>query len=91
MRESISPFVLDGQLTIPRSRSADIANERLPEFEPSGSAMVFPTPSMHFPGRRLSGDLEEMDGGVVERLAERIASGRNPTARPKSLKRYETT
>lgn len=34
---------------------------------------------------------DEGDGGVVERLAERIASGRKPTGRPRPLKRHETT
>ncbi|EPS97146.1 hypothetical protein FOMPIDRAFT_1166816 [Fomitopsis schrenkii] len=30
------------------------------------------------------------DGGVVERLAERIARGRRPSGRPRGLKRFET-
>ncbi|KZT64671.1 Metallo-dependent phosphatase [Daedalea quercina L-15889] len=30
------------------------------------------------------------DGGVVERLAERIARGRRPNGRPRGLKRFET-
>ncbi|KAF9450401.1 Metallo-dependent phosphatase [Macrolepiota fuliginosa MF-IS2] len=32
----------------------------------------------------------EGEGGVVERLAERIARGRNPTGRPAALKRHDT-
>lgn len=35
-------------------------------------------------------DDEEGDGGVVERLAERIARGRRVTGRPRPLKRFET-
>jgi serine/threonine-protein phosphatase 2B catalytic subunit len=78
-----------------------MANERLPEFEPSTSAVSFPTPSMHIHGRRTSGDAENMDilirktlddeEGDVARLAERIASGRKPLGRPKGLQRFETT
>ncbi|THH18145.1 hypothetical protein EW146_g2790 [Bondarzewia mesenterica] len=34
---------------------------------------------------------DDGDGGVVERLAERIARGRKPTGRPRPLKRHETT
>ncbi|KAI0916645.1 hypothetical protein AcV5_003073 [Taiwanofungus camphoratus] len=30
------------------------------------------------------------DGGLVEKLAERIARGRRPTGRPRALKRFET-
>ena len=67
-----------------------MVNERLPEFDPpaAGSVIAFPTPSMHVPGRRLSGDMgdEEERDGDMERLAERIASGR----RPNSLKRHPT-
>jgi serine/threonine-protein phosphatase 2B catalytic subunit len=33
---------------------------------------------------------DEGDGGVVERLAERIARGRRVTGRPQPLKRFET-
>ena len=39
--------------------------------------------------RRTLNDDEE--GGVVERLAERIARGRKPTGKPRPLKRHETT
>jgi len=39
-------------------------------------------------GRRWKED--EGDGGVVERLAERIARGRRVTGRPQPLKRFET-
>ncbi|KAI0317847.1 Metallo-dependent phosphatase [Amylostereum chailletii] len=34
---------------------------------------------------------DEEDGGVVERLAERISRGRKATGRPRPLKRHETT
>jgi len=33
---------------------------------------------------------EEGDGGVVERLADKIAMGRRVTGRPRALKRFET-
>jgi serine/threonine-protein phosphatase 2B catalytic subunit len=33
---------------------------------------------------------DDEGGGVVERLAERIARGRKPTGKPHPLKRYET-
>lgn len=39
--------------------------------------------------RRTLNDDDE--GGVVERLAERIARGRKPTGKPRPLKRHETT
>lgn len=33
---------------------------------------------------------DDAEGGVVERLAERIARGRKTTGRPRALKRHET-
>lgn len=86
-------------------RRSDEANERLPEFNPNASATIFPVPSMRISGRRNSGDGDGMnmevlikktleededDGGVVERLADRIARGRRVTGRPRALKRHET-
>jgi serine/threonine-protein phosphatase 2B catalytic subunit len=85
------------------SRRSDSLNERLPQFAPEGSPTMFPVPSMRVPGR--SGEVEGMnmellikktleeeeeDGGIVERLADRIARGRRVTGRPAPLKRYET-
>ena len=76
-------------------------NERLPDVDPSPSNFpIVPAPSM----RRGSGDnhidtedlirgvLEEEggDGGVVERIADKIARGRRVTGRPSALKRHET-
>jgi len=91
---------------IPTSRRSDIANERLPEFDPSASPGVFPTPSMRVLSRRGSGDTENMEvlikrtleenddeyeeGGLVEKLADKIAKGRRVTGRPRGLKRHET-
>lgn len=85
------------------ARHADIANERLPHFIPPGMPHV-PAPSMRLPrlGEDGEGDGQNMeglirraleeegleDGGVVERIAERIARGK-PT-RPKGLRRFET-
>lgn len=81
-------------------RLSDIANERLPHFEPADETFpVIPAPSM----RRIEGSSveelirraleedEEGEKGVVERIADRIASGRMPTGRPTPLKRFETT
>ncbi|GBE84489.1 Metallo-dependent phosphatase-like protein [Sparassis latifolia] len=88
------------------ARQSDIANERLPKFDyRSSSTLPFvPVPSMRLPGLPEDGDrgnlealirgaLEEEglgDGGVVERLADRIARGRRSAGRPRALKRYET-
>ncbi|KIK81582.1 hypothetical protein PAXRUDRAFT_832749 [Paxillus rubicundulus Ve08.2h10] len=86
------------------ARRSDIANERLPMFQPAdeNDFPVIPAPSMR---RRGSGDVdgisteelirraleEDEEGDMVKRLADRIARGRNPTGRPMPLKRYETT
>ena len=60
--------------------------------------VVFPTPSMRVTTRRgTDGDLnmedlikktmeDEEEGGIVEKLAKRIARGRKPTGRPSALK-----
>ncbi|KAF9559982.1 Metallo-dependent phosphatase [Agrocybe pediades] len=82
------------------ARRSDIANERLPEF--SEPRPMFPAPSTR--SSRLSHDglnmedllkqtLEEDDdeGGLVEKLADKIARGRSATGRPGALKRFETT
>jgi serine/threonine-protein phosphatase 2B catalytic subunit len=73
-------------------------NERLPEFNPNIAPTVFSGPSM----RRGSTDsgmellikktLEEEgdEGGVVERIAEKLARGRRITERPSALKRHGT-
>ena len=86
------------------ARHADIANERLPQFTPPAVPLV-PAPSMRLPRLAEDGDaegagmeglirraLEEEglgDGGMAERLADRIARGKR-SARPRGLKRYET-
>ncbi|KAF8066941.1 Metallo-dependent phosphatase-like protein [Lyophyllum atratum] len=81
------------------ARRVDMLNERLPEFNVDAAPTMFPVPSM----RRGSADSdgmtmeylikktleEEEEGGVVERLAERIARGRSP-ARPSALRRHGT-
>lgn len=87
------------------SRRSDIVNERLPQFQaPSEAPVMFPTPSMR-PHRRGSAEGEELnmeylikktleedidEGGLVERLADRIARGRNAAGRPSPLKRFGT-
>lgn len=84
-------------------RRSDIANERLPDFDPQ-KPTIFPVPSMRLSSRQGSGDSdsmdmeflikrtleEEEDGGIVERLADKIARGRMVTGRPQALKRHET-
>lgn len=85
------------------ARHADIANERLPHFTPHDVPLV-PAPSMRLPrlGEEGEADVPSMeglirraleeegleDGGVVERIAERIARGK--PSRPRGLKRFET-
>ena len=87
------------------SRRSDIANERLPEFDAHQRPTIFPVPSMRSPARRSTAedgmDMEDLikrtleedadDGGVVERLAEKIARGRSAASRPTGLKRHGTT
>jgi len=89
----------------PNSRRSDIANERLPEFDAHQRPTIFPVPSMRSPARRSTAedgmDMEDLikrtleedadDGGVVERLAEKIARGRSTVSRPSGLKRHGTT
>ncbi|KDQ55506.1 hypothetical protein JAAARDRAFT_195874 [Jaapia argillacea MUCL 33604] len=78
------------------ARRVDMVNERLPEFSPTAFPLV-PVPSMR-PQRTDNMEIlikrvleeDEGDGGVVERVAERIARGRKPTGRPRALKRHET-
>lgn len=69
-------------------------------------AIMFPVPSMRVPARQGTGESEGLnveylikktleegtdeDGGIVERLADRIARGRAVTGRPRALKRFET-
>lgn len=79
-------------------RRLDMQNERLPEFNPDIPQMMFSGPSM----RRGSSDsgmellikktLEEEgdEGGVVERIAEKIARGRRIAERPSALRRHGT-
>ncbi|KJA22481.1 hypothetical protein HYPSUDRAFT_139171 [Hypholoma sublateritium FD-334 SS-4] len=84
------------------ARRSDINNERLPEFD-THRPTIFPVPSMRNTSRRSSADgmdmedlikrtLDEDDdeGGVVEKLAERIARGRSVASRPGGLKRHGT-
>jgi len=78
------------------SRRSDMGNERLPKFDPVNSKDPLVTaPSMRQENMEelIKKAMEEdKDGdGVVERLADRIARGRKPQARPRALKRYETT
>ncbi|KNZ76531.1 Serine/threonine-protein phosphatase 2B catalytic subunit [Termitomyces sp. J132] len=85
------------------ARRIDLQNERLPEFTvPSPTATMFPVSSM----RRASMDAEGMtmeymikktleaegddEGGVVEKIADRIARGRRMTSPPSGLKRHGT-
>ncbi|KAI6032681.1 Metallo-dependent phosphatase [Pisolithus orientalis] len=90
--------------TFADARQSDLANERLPRFEPADEGFpVIPAPSMR---RYVTGDFEGVgrddlirhmleeesgEGGMVERIADRIARGRMPTGLPRPLKRFETT
>lgn len=89
------------------ARHADIVNERLPQFTPSG--MGLPAPSMWVPrlaaaneGEVDSANMsmesyirrvleEEVDGDTAERIAEKISRGTTGSLRPRGLKRFETT
>lgn len=91
--------------TFDDARHADIANERLPHFQQSQIPLVpapsMRLPRLSGEDGQTEGPaleglirkaLEEeglSDGGVVERLAERIARG--TPSRPRGLKRFETT
>lgn len=86
------------------ARHADIANERLPQFtQPEIPLVPAPSmrlarlaeegsehdaSNMESLIRRALEEEGLSDGGVVERLAERIARGK--PSRPKGLKRFET-
>jgi serine/threonine-protein phosphatase 2B catalytic subunit len=95
---SLLSFIFPINLSLLCRRRLDIQNERLPEFNPDIAPTMFSGPSM----RRGSTDsgmellikktLEEEgeEGGVVERIAEKIARGRRITERPAALKRHGT-
>jgi len=78
------------------ARRFDIANERLPEFDPAASPGIFPSPStrprmgMEALIRQTLEDDNVDEGGLVDRIAEQIARERAPQGRPRPLKRYET-
>ena len=87
--------------TIIYSRRSDLANERLPDFE-TARPTIFPVPSMRLTSRKDSENMDmeylikrtldedgDDEGGIVEKLAEKIARGRSITAKP-SLKRHDT-
>jgi serine/threonine-protein phosphatase 2B catalytic subunit len=89
------------------ARKVDMANERLPQFEPTSMPGIFPSPSMRIGGRAdLDENVESLirktlreesqegvnEDDLVERVAERLAKGRSLTApRPSALKRHGTT
>jgi len=78
------------------ARRSDMGNERLPEFDASGSKdLLMTAPSMRQENMEelIKKALEEEDDGdsVVERLADSIARHRKPQGRPRALKRFETT
>jgi len=82
------------------ARRSDLLNERIPETDPDAQSdfPLVPVPSMRRGDSTMDMEVlirrtleeEEGDGGVVERLAERIARGRRVTGRPRALKRFET-
>jgi len=101
MRKFYLLLPLGFMLKLIHSRRVDLANERLPEFDPQRPTM-YPVPSMRMATRRSSDgvDMEELikrtleeeggEGSAVELLAERIARGRSVTSRPSGLKRHGT-
>ncbi|KAG5638516.1 3',5'-cyclic-nucleotide phosphodiesterase (PDEase) (3':5'-CNP) [Sphagnurus paluster] len=83
------------------ARRVDMLNERLPEFNVDAAPATFPVPSMRRGSAESEGITmeslikktleEEEQGGVVERIADRIARGRVTASRPTGLKRHGTT
>ncbi|KAH6904161.1 serine/threonine-protein phosphatase 2B catalytic subunit [Coprinopsis sp. MPI-PUGE-AT-0042] len=80
------------------ARAVDMANERLPQFEPTSTPGIFPSPSMRIGGRvdldenvetliRNALRDERQDGvnedDLVERVAERLAKGRSLAPGPR--------
>ncbi|KAI0047889.1 Metallo-dependent phosphatase [Auriscalpium vulgare] len=71
-------------------------NEPSAEGDEDNSERASPAPPGGWPGFgmeeliRRTLEEDDADGGVVERLAERIARGRKATGRPRALKRHET-
>ena len=74
------------------ARAVDMANERLPQFEPTSAPGMFPAPSMKIGGRvDIDENVEtlirktlrderqegETEDDLVERVAERLAKGRS--------------
>ncbi|KAH8096870.1 Metallo-dependent phosphatase [Cristinia sonorae] len=88
------------------ARMSDIANERLPQYTPPSDTLVAvpsmrhtrhedpasPSEPQSLEGMIRKALLEEglEDGGVVERLAEKIARGKKASGRPRGLGRTET-
>jgi serine/threonine-protein phosphatase 2B catalytic subunit len=73
-------------------RRVDMANERRPSYTPSDNPFV---PSMRRPEAMdldylIRRALEEDESGIVERLADRIASVRSITGQPRPLRRFDT-
>jgi len=88
--------------TFDDARRSDLLNERLPEFNTDIAPTVFGGPSMR---RGTNGETEgltmeslikksleeeEGEGGVVERISEKIAKGRALMSKPPALKRHGT-
>jgi hypothetical protein len=67
------------------SRRFDLANERLPEFDPEATSGIFPAPSM-----RRGPDMENMEILIRQTLEEVDEAGRPPQGRPQALRRFET-
>ena len=93
----VSSFLSSTHIFFPHRQRLDLQNERLPEFNPDIAPTMFSGPSM----RRGSADSgmellikktleEEEEGGVVERIADKIARGRRIAERPSALRRHGT-
>ena len=98
---SVFPFANGSHSYSLYSRRSDLANERLPDFQ-TAHPTIFPVPSMRLTSRRDSENMDmeylikrtldedgDDEGGIVEKLAEKIARGRSISAKP-SLKRHDT-
>jgi len=83
------------------ARSFDIQNERLPHFSPNGPPTAFPGSmrrssqddgmSMEYLIKRTLEEDNPDEGGVVERIADRLAKeGRRTLRPPSALKRHGT-
>lgn len=89
--------------TFDDARRSDLQNERLPEFNADVPPTMFVGPSMrrgHGEGEGMTMEYlikksleedEDVEGGVVERISDKLAKGGMPLSRPSALKRHGTS